>query len=201
MAILVLKPEPDCSALVARLRARGVDAVAAPTLYFESLPAPNLDRFRSAPADVLLTSPRGLASLPPLDPQWRLLALAPRTATLAREAGLHVDEAVEGGAAALAARARPGVVLVLTSDLGGEEVLRVRPDAVVIPTYRTCPVGELPTFAEPYSLLAASPSALRAFEALRPGGVARAERVYARGATTLVEAQRLGAPLALDADP
>lgn len=201
MPILVLKPEPDCSALVARLRARGVDAIAAPCLRFENLPAPDLDRFRSAPADVLLTSPRGLDALPPLDPQWRLLALAPKTAALARSAGLRVDEEVEGGAAALAARARPGVVLVLTSDLGGDEALRVRPDAIVVPTYRTLPVESLPAFDRPYSLYAASPSALRVFDALVPGGVAGAERVYARGATTLAEAQRLGAPLALDADP
>lgn len=205
--MLVLRDAEQAEAEVRRLRARGVPAVAAPCLRFEPVGRVSLDPWRGAPADLALASPRVVPALArvSLDPAWRVLALAPRTARAAREAGIRVDVEVAGGGAELARAARPGVPLVApTSDLGGAEVRRVRPDAHLVVAYRTACPERLPdaartALAGPFRLYAASPSALLNLEALTPGAVARAERVYAHGATTAHTARALGARDVADA--
>lgn len=206
MTVLVLVSNAD--AVVDGLRARGVDALAVPVLRFEPLPPPSLDELRGAPLDVLVTSPRTVDAVVALvrDPQWRVLALAPKTSAALRARGVVVDDEVEGGAAALAGRARPGPVVLFTSDLGGDEALSVRPDLRVVPVYKTVAPPDLPEAAwaalsGDYALLAASPSALRYFDLLAPGAVARARRVWCRGATTFAEARRLGATTLLEGSP
>lgn len=200
--LLVTRAAEEAEPLVARLRAEGVDAIAAPCLRFVDEPPDRsqLGPLAAADADLLVTSPRSLPALRVFPPpaRWRVLALAPSTAARLREAGVRVDEAVEGGAAALAARARPGPVVFATSDLGGEEVWRVRPDAVRWVTYRTEAPDDLPAPARAalaggaYAVLATSPSALRHLERLAPGAVTHATHVLCHGATTLREAERLG---------
>lgn len=205
--MLVLRDAEQAEADARRLRERGVPAIAAPCLRFEPVAGVSLDRWRGAPADVVLASPRVVPALAgvPLDPAWRVLALAPRTARAAREAGIGVDVEVTGGGAELARAARPGVPLVApTSDLGGDEVRRVRPDAEAVVAYRTTCPERLPddaraALAGPFRLYAASPSALKNLETLAPGAVARAERVYAHGATTADAARALGARDVTDA--
>ena len=131
---------------------------------------------------------------------WRVFALLPRTAreVEAALAGSGVPvEGVEGGAADLAAAATarlPGAALcLLTSQIGGEEAWRVRPDAIRVVVYETgCP-ARLPEAAERvlagenpygYEVLVASPSAVVNLERLWPGALAGAARLHVRGRTT-----------------
>lgn len=207
--LLVLREAAEARSIVAALRARGEAAIAAPCLAFEPVAGARsgLDPWRGRPVDLALTSPRAVEALAGLevDPAWRVLALAPRTVAAALAAGLPVHEAVPGGAAELARRARPGLPLVApTSDLGGEELRAARPDAIRVVVYRTVCPARLPedaraALAGPYALVAASPSALHHLEALAPGAVARAEQVYAWGATTAAAARALGARRITDA--
>jgi uroporphyrinogen-III synthase len=96
----------------------------------------------------------------------------------------------EGGARALAARARPdAAVVVATSDLGGAEARAARPDAVLWPLYRTALAETLPAAAREalrgtFDVWFGSPSAVEGFARLAPGALARARRVYTFGATT-----------------
>lgn len=191
--LLVTRADDEARALAARL---GPHAIPAPCLAFEALsPA----RPALHDADLLVASPRAAGPLAHvgLDASWRVLALAPTTSRALLAAGLPVHLAVEGGGAALAAAARPGPVICATSDRGGEEVLRVRPDAVVWVLYRTvCPAALPPdavaALAGPFDVLFTSPSAVVHFAALAPGALLRARRVLCHGATTLLEVGRHG---------
>ncbi len=191
MTLLVTRARTEADALVATLRRRGVAALAAPCLEYSTLPV-NLDRWRGHDADLLITSPRAVGAVPALDPAWRLLALAPETRRGLEDAGLRVDLSMRGGAAELASAARAGPVLHLTSNLGGDEVRRVRPDAWVYPAYITAcpeslPAPVLEAVKAPYELLFFSPSAVRHLEHLLPGALAAAQRVWWFGDTTRVE--------------
>ena len=202
--LLVLRDPVASELLAGRLRAVGWPALAAPCLVFEAVSADDalLAPLRAAPADLLVTTPRSLPALlaAGIPDAWRVLALAPSTSRALLAAGLRVDVAVEGGGAALVTAARPGPVVLATSDLGGEDVLAARPDAVVWVTHVTRPPACLPADAvaaltADYELLAGSPSALRHLDQLLPGAVARCARALCHGASTADTARALGAPV------
>jgi uroporphyrinogen-III synthase len=191
--LLITRAADEAAVLVARLP----DAIAAPCLAFEAL---NTPRPELPEADLLVTSPRVLPALASIGVPhgWRVLALAPATAATALALGLRVDRALAGGAAALAAAARPDhPVVTATSDLGGDEVQRVRPDAVRWVLYRTVCPPDLPAAARAalegsFDVLFTSPSAVRHFDRLAPGALARARRILCHGGTTLAEVTRFG---------
>ena len=120
-----------------------------------------------------------------IDPSWRVLALAPRTAAL-----IPGSLPVAGGGAALAALAR-GVPIVLRSDIGGEEIRERLPAVLDWVAYRTvCPDRiELP---EPCEILVMSPSAVINLERRAPGALARATRVWWMGGTTRAALEGVG---------
>ncbi|MDP2308462.1 MAG: uroporphyrinogen-III synthase [Pseudomonadota bacterium] len=191
--LLVTRADDDARALAGKL---GPHAIPAPCLAFVALAPPRPDL---PGADLLVASPRAVGPLAQvgLDPSWRVLALAPTTARALLAAGLPVHLAVPGGGAELAAAARPGPVLCATSDLGGDEVLRVRPDALLWMLYRTvCPASlpdaALAALAGPFDVLFTSPSAVLHFDVLAPGAILRARRVLCHGATTVAEVLRHG---------
>jgi uroporphyrinogen-III synthase len=191
--LLVTRPLEEARALVGRL---GAHALVAPCLAFEAVRSQRPDL---PGADLLVASPRAVAPLLAigLDPTWRVVALAPATVQALHAVGLPVHRAVEGGGAALAEAARPGPVICATSDLGGDEVLRVRGDAVVWVLYRTVCPPALPAEAQDvlagvFDVLFTSPSAARNFEVLAPGALLRARRVLCNGATTLAEVRAMG---------
>lgn len=192
--LLITRAADEAAILVARL---GVGAVAAPCLEWETV--------RGVPpvlpdADLLVTSPRAVPGLlaAGVDASWRVLALAPATAAACVAAGLRVDIVRAGGASALARAARrDAYVLHATSDLGGAEVLRVRPDARIWVVYRTACPASLPPSAlaalgGPYEVLFCSPSAIDHFERLAPGALIRADAVLCHGRTTLAALARRG---------
>lgn len=192
--LLVTRPADEAAAAAARI---GPHAIVAPCLAFEAVPAP---RPAVTAADLLVASPRAVPGLlaAGVDPTWRVLALAPTTARALVAAGLRVDVEVPGGGAALAAAARPDApVIAATSDLGGAEVLRVRPDAAVWVIYRTVcppalPAEALAALEGPFDVWFTSPSAVRNFARLAPGALARARRVLWFGATTAAEIAKHG---------
>lgn len=193
LPLLITRAEPEAVELAARV---GPRAIVAPCLAYEDVVAERPDLVE---ADVLLASPRAVGPVARvgIPAAWRLLALAPATATAARAAGLRVDEEVPGGGEDLARRARPGPVICVTSDIGGDEVRKVRPDARMWVVYRTVCPPALPEAARAaldgeFELFFASPSAIRNFARLAPGALARARRVLCHGRTTLEEATRLG---------
>jgi uroporphyrinogen-III synthase len=199
--LLVTRAAPDAERTVDRLRKQGVEAVAAPCLAYSTLGPDEelLATVHGREADFLLASPRAGRAFAALEreAQWRVLALAPATTVALREAGVAVDVAVHGGGAALAAAARPGLVVALTSDQGGDEVRRIRPDALFWVAYRTTCPPRLPRRAvmamrEPFDLLFASPSAVNHFERLAPGRIADARTIFAHGATTADAVRRAG---------
>lgn len=200
--VLVTRAADEAAETVAALAAEGIRAIPAPCLVYavETVDEAWFAQRAAAPVQLLVTSPRSIPALRAvsLPPTWRVLALAPTTARALEGAGLRVDAAVTGGGAALAAAATPGPVILATSDLGGAEVLTVRPDAERWITYRTLAPAGLPDDARAaldaeYDLVAASPSALANLDALHPGAVARARRVLAHGGTTVDAARRLSA--------
>ena len=206
--LLVTRDEESTTRTCATLRAQGIDAIAAPCLEFRVVdPDPvAVAAWADTPLDLLVTSPRSLPALQAAgpSPRWRVLALAPTTAAALRRGGFPVAVACSGGGAALAAVTRPGPVLLATSDIGGDEVLRVRPDTMRWVTYQTVCPADLPAAARAallgaYEVLAASPSALRNLEALAPGAVARARCIRAWGGTTRAAALALGATRVEDA--
>jgi uroporphyrinogen-III synthase len=191
--LLVTRPADEALALCERLP----QAIPAPCLEFAATGSP---RPELPDADLLVASPRAVAPLRAagVPTGWRVLALAPRTDAALREAGLPVHRAVHGGGAELAAAARPDApVVAATSDLGGEEVRRVRPDARLWVLYATVCPEALPAAARAalegrFDVLFASPSAVRNFERLAPGALARARRVLCHGRTTMEEVARHG---------
>ncbi len=192
--LLVTRPAEEAAALCARL---GPHAIPAPCLAFAAVGSPRPDL---ADADLLVASPRAVGPLAAVGvpPRWNVLALAPATVAALRDAGLPVHRAIEGGGADLAAAARPDApVVAATSTLGGDEVLRVRPDAFVWVLYATICPAELPAPARaaldaPFDVLFTSPSAVRNFAQLAPGVLDRARRVLCHGGTTLAEVARHG---------
>ena len=160
-------------------------AIPAPCVAFAPLhdPPPSFDS-----ADLLVASPRAVHVEVPRG--WRVLALSPATAAALRTRGVRVDAEVAGGGAELARAAGPGPVVFATSDLGGDEILRVRPDAHKWVVYRTVcppalPAEALAVLAGEFDVLFASPSAVVNFESLAPGAILRARRVLCFGGTTL----------------
>lgn len=192
--LLVTRAEDDARSLAVRL---GPHAVVAPCLAWAEADDPPPDL---VDADVLLTSVRAVDAVRRrgLPATWRVLALAPATAAAARAAGLTVAMERGGGAAEVARAARPDVpVVAATSDLGGAEVRKVRPDAYVWIVYRTvCPAAlppaALSAMEEPFDVLFTSPSAVHNFVALAPGALARAARILCHGRTTIEAVEALG---------
>jgi uroporphyrinogen-III synthase len=191
--LLITRAAAEAAVLAEKL---GPPAIVAPCLVYEDVP---VTRPSLPGADLLVTSPRAVPPLARLglDPSWRVLALAPATAAALGAAGLPVHHAQPGGAAALAAAAGPGPLLYATSDLGGDEVLRVRPDAIRWVLYRTVcpdalPPAALAALAGPFDVLFTSPSAVRNFDQLAPGALARARRILCHGATTRAAVRTMG---------
>lgn len=192
--LLVTRAEDDARALAARL---GPHCVVAPCLAWADADDPRPDL---PDADVLLTSVRAVDAVVRrgLPPAWRVLALAPATAAAARAAGLTVAVERGGGAAEVARAARPDVPAVAaTSDLGGAEVRKIRPDAYVWVVYRTVRPSTLPPEAiaameGPFDVLFTSPSAVHNFVVLAPGALERAVRVLCHGRTTIEAVEALG---------
>lgn len=187
--LVITRAEPDASAMVEELRGRGVEAVAVPAIAFTDVPGEPaaVTARRGQATDVLVASPRAAEVLlrQGIDPLWRVLALAPRTASL-----LPGSVPVAGGGAALASLAR-GVPIVLRSDIGGEEIRERLPEVIDWVAYRTtCPTRiELP---EPCEILVMSPSAVINLERRAPGALARATRVWWMGGTTRAALEGVG---------
>jgi uroporphyrinogen-III synthase len=155
--------------------------------------------YRGQSLDILVTSPRGIEALKKLrlEAGWRVLALAPATVASAEKAGIHIDISCEGGAAKLAALSQPGPVVLLTSDLGGEEFLKVRPDGKVVAVYGSACPESLPEEAlvamqGVFDVFFASPSAAQHFNKLAPYGLERARKRFFRGRTTGEALENLG---------
>jgi uroporphyrinogen-III synthase len=187
--LLVTRAADDAAALAAKL---GPHAIVAPCITYVSCDTSPPDL---PDADLLVTSPRAIPALTRAPARWRRLVLSPATAEAVRAAGQRVDVEAPGGAAMLARLARPGPLVHATSDLGGDEVRGVRPDAVLWVVYRTICPDDLPpaardALAGEFDVLFASPSAVRNFERLAPGALARATRVLCHGRTTLAAVPR-----------
>ncbi len=104
MAVLVTRPQPDNDSTAAALRARGIEAVAAPMLRFEPVALP--DALETNYAGVIVTSAnaiRALQSQPALVAlrKLRLYAVGAHTADAARDAGFTDVVSADGDAAAL----------------------------------------------------------------------------------------------------
>lgn len=134
---IILRPRDEADALVAALRARGLEAHATPAIETHPLPIPPDVEHAIASAQaagrlvlVLLTSARAaeLVATTPLLCGQPLAALVPTTAEAARARGLTLDVTTAGGfldlaresVAWLRARVRTGRALVVhpTSDAG-----------------------------------------------------------------------------------
>ena len=134
MVTIVARDSEGAERVATRLRAHGELALAAPVLVWTPGDTPP-----PLPHDVqiLVTSPRGASVLADRvgaggrSGGWQILALAGPTARALREQGLEPDVVAGGGAAALAACAAPGPLVHLTSDLGGAESARARPDRML----------------------------------------------------------------------
>jgi uroporphyrinogen-III synthase len=208
MVTIIARDAEGAERVAAKLRALGEFALAAPVLVWASGdPPPPL----AENAQIMVTSPRGadvladaLADISKargrrgeLRP-WQILALAgPTTRALVRR-GIEATVVAEGGAAALAALAGPAPLVHLTSDLGGAESAKSRPDRVLWTGYRVVCPASLPDpvmkalRGPSYALWFGSPSAVQNFETLAPGAVLKASRVWAHGGTTLAELEGMG---------
>lgn len=186
---------PEMTAMLAPFRR----VFPAPCLQFEELPLPDLSALREEKVELLLSSPRVVSAVIALNPpaHWRILALAPRTTAALQAAGIRVDQAVEGGGAALASAAGNGRLLLLTSDLGGAELRAQRPDTQIVVVYRTACPTRLPDAAilameADFDVHFASPSAVENFVRLAPGRLERARRCYAHGGSTVAALRSRG---------
>lgn len=200
MVTIVARDAEGAERVAAALRAQGEPALAAPVLVeAEGEPAPDLP----PGVQVMVTSPRGarvLATALARHPAagWRILALEGPTSRALDELGVHPDVTVAGGAAALAAKAGPGLLVHLTSNLGGDESASVRPDRVCWVGYRlerprTLPAAVLAALeASPYALWVGSPSAVRNLHALAPRALSGAAVTWAHGQTTVEALTQLG---------
>lgn len=187
--LYVGRAAPDADRMARLLRRAGVAATAVSLLRRAPLPKLDLSAL-TGPVDILVPTPTAAVlldpTLLPADARW--LATAPRTARTLAARGIVVDVAGALGAADLAARSRGGATLVvLTSDAGGAEVLRVRPDARVVALYHLVPVDRAPRTRRESGAatwLLASPSAVDALLGLRPRALTDAVQVLAMGRTT-----------------
>lgn len=160
MAVLVTRPYPDNEATASALRARGIDAVLAPVLRFETLALPS--GLGADFAAVLVTSANALRAVEPQLKGHPLLkvpvfAVGEHTAAAARRAGFDKVLSANGDAAALrelvtgsvrAGRVKPGRLLhlagdTLARDLAGELGARGF-DVVTRTVYRMVPIDRLP---------------------------------------------------------
>src|SRR5262252_7353104 len=104
MAVLVTRPYPDSDSTAAALRARGLEALLAPVLRFETVPLPA--DFDADVAAVLITSANALRAV---EPQLKghpllklpLFAVGEHSATAARRAGFAKVFSANSDAAAL----------------------------------------------------------------------------------------------------
>jgi uroporphyrinogen-III synthase len=196
MAILVTRPQPDNSATVAALRAKGFDVLAAPMLRFE--PVAFQDDSDARYAAVIVTSANALRAIEGQPALSRLLdlplfAVGERTAEAARAAGFRNVISADGDATALrdlmlasvrTKALKKGCTLLylagadLARDLAGE--LGERGFSVVTQTtYRMVPILSLPrdvcgafTANRVEAVLHYSRRSARAFlNAARAGGV------------------------------
>jgi uroporphyrinogen-III synthase len=195
MAILVTRPQPDSDKTVTALRARGLEAMAAPMLRFEALPFE--DEADARHVAVIATSANALRAVAPqaLAPlkELPLFAVGEHTAEVARDCGFGKVISADGDGAALRdlvaknlrkKALKKGSTLLylagadLTRDLAGE--LGQRGFAVVThTTYRMATIKDLPravcdAFAhhDIKAVLHYSRRSARAFlDAARAGGV------------------------------
>ena len=200
MVTIVARDAEGAERVTRALREQGEAALAAPVLVEAAGdPPPTL----AEGTQVMVTSARGarvlagaLAQHPAAS--WRILALAGPTRLALGELGLFPDVTVAGGAAALAALAKPGPLVHLTSNLGGEESASVRPDRVCWVGYRLERPRELPAAvlaaldAPPYALWGGSPSAVHNLHALAPRALPGAAVTWAHGQTTVEALTQLG---------
>lgn len=199
--LLVTRAAEDADAWVAALAARGVAAMSAPCMEYREVPF-TLAPFVGRPVDLLVTSPRAALSLSRVDvsADWRVLALAPRTAAILEARGIPVSVAVEGGARALAACVgATRLPVLLGSDLAGAELLAVRPEARHVVAYRAaCPAALPPAAVDAmrgdFAVAFASPSAVDHFVALAPGALERASARWCHGRTTAAAIGARGLP-------
>jgi uroporphyrinogen-III synthase len=104
MAVLVTRPYPDNESTAAALRGRGLDALLAPVLRFETVPLPA--GFDAEAAAVLITSANALRAV---EPQLKghpvlklpLFAVGEHSAAAARRCGFGRVSSADGDAAAL----------------------------------------------------------------------------------------------------
>jgi uroporphyrinogen-III synthase len=160
MAVLVTRPYPDSESTAAALRARGLDALLAPVLRFETIALPA--GFDADVAAVLVTSANALRAVEPQlngHPLLKLplFAVGEHTASIARRAGFAKVLSADGDAAALrdlvvaslrSRRAKAGLLLHLagetvardlTAELGDRGI-----EVISRIVYRMVPVDRLP---------------------------------------------------------
>jgi uroporphyrinogen-III synthase len=160
MAVLVTRPYPDCESTAAALRARGLEALLAPVLRFETVALPA--GFDADVVAVLVTSANALRAV---EPQLKghpllklpLFAVGEHTASVARRAGFAKVLSADGDAVALrelvaasfkTRRAKAGSLLHLagetmardlTAELGARGI-----EVTSRIVYRMVPVERLP---------------------------------------------------------
>lgn len=194
--LLITRPPEASAPLVARLRRAGIDARSTPCVLRVPLPLDphQLDPWRGRPARVALTSPAAVpaARALRLDPAWEVRVLAPGTLAAATAAGLSVHRAVEGGAADLVRNTGDRPLLLLGSDLAGDEARRANPALVHVVVYRTSRPGRLDLPPGPFDAFFASPSAVAGFLALAGPAAARLDHCLCFGRTTARAAAAAG---------
>ncbi len=153
MRILVTRPEPEASALAARLRARGHEALVEPVMRIILSQQP---RDRLAPAAIALTSRNGVRAIAawPAAEGWRnvsVYAVGSATAAAARAAGFREVRTADGDGRALAALISRdfdpsrGAVLYAAARERSVELADLLPEHAVatVEAYRTEPAAEL----------------------------------------------------------
>ncbi|HEU4449643.1 MAG TPA: uroporphyrinogen-III synthase [Gaiellaceae bacterium] len=195
MKVVLTGTEASAAPLAAALAAEGFEVATCPLVRVEPLPGPPL---AAAGYDwVLLTSRNAVeALLARLEgPLPRLGVVGPGTAEALRARGLEPDlvapvSTQEGLAAALP---RPAGRVLFAGAEGARDVLVRELGAEFVPLYRT--VEERPArFPEGDLVVLASPSAARAFAALRLD-----RPCVSIGPVTSAEARRLGLRVAVEA--
>lgn len=108
LRLLVTRPEPDATRTAAALRAHGLEAMTAPLMSMQPAAHEAIDAATGF-AGVLATSANALRALPAFEAAalcgLPLVAVGPRTAEAAREAGFDTVDSADGEAGDLAARA------------------------------------------------------------------------------------------------
>lgn len=153
MSILVTRPEPDNRATAEKLRALGYEALLAPLLRFEAVPAELDGEF----AGVIITSANALraAAIPRRLRALPLFAVGDHTAAAARDAGFRDARSAHGDASDLVAVVKAAKISPLLY-LAGENVSADLPArlaefgivAVAKTVYRMAPAQTLPDDAK-----------------------------------------------------